>query len=124
MEKVLQIVAVFVLMMLIIQRFIRGREPAYRPFNYLTRMKPPLAVEVAQRLVQGGLEAGQTDAFIVDESRRLLFSYNVAGSLTIHWQKREMQWLAAPPNCTAMMLDPEEGRLYLEAEGFLFVYAT
>ena len=127
MEKILQIIAVFVLMMIIIHRFIRGRDPRYRPYNYLTRLKPPLAAEVGHRLMTAVLEAGQAEAFIIDEARQLLFSYSAIGSLTIHRRKedhgyKEMQWLAAPLNCTGMALDPEEGKLYLEAEGYLFVY--
>jgi hypothetical protein len=33
-----------------------------------------------------------------------------------------MQWLSAPLNCTGMALDPLDGKLYLEAGGYLFVY--
>ena len=135
MEKVLQIVAVFALMMLIINRFIRGREPRYRAYNYLTRLKPPLIAEVGQRLVTAvfgvGMEGlpGQVDAFIVDEARQLLFCYSAVGSLTIYRRKeaggfKEMQWLAAPLNCSGMALDPEDGRVYLEAGGYLFVYGA
>ena len=128
MEKILQIVAVFVVMALVIHRFIRGKEPAYRPYNYLTRLKPPVAAEVGQRLVAAVFDEG-VDAFLVDETRQLSFTYGATGSLTIHrrraeGQLKEMQWLAAPLNCTGMALDPQEGRLYLEAEGYLFVYGA
>jgi hypothetical protein len=58
----------------------------------------------------------------VDEARQLRFAYKAEGSLTIYWRAKEMQWLAAPLDCTAMALDPEDGRLYLEAGGYLFVY--
>ncbi|HEY4107558.1 hypothetical protein [Puia sp.] len=127
MEKILQIIAVFVLMMLVIHRFIRGREPAYRPYNYLSRLRPPLAMEIGGRLVAAVFQVGQVETLLVDEARQLLFSYNAAGSLTIHRRKgeeglKEMQWLAAPLDCTGMALDPEDGRLYLEAGGFLFVF--
>jgi hypothetical protein len=129
MEKILQILAVFVLMTLIIHRFIKGREPRYQPYNYLARLKPPLIAAIGQRLVTAVFEAGQTDALLVDEARQLLFAYNATGSLKIYRRKgeehvKEMQWLAAPLNCTGMALDPEEGKLYLEAEGSLFVYST
>jgi len=129
MEKVLQIIAVFVLMTLIIHRMIRGREPRFRQYNYLTRLKPPLVAEIAQRLVTAVFEAGQADAIVIDEARQLLFSYSAVGSLTIHQRKeegqlKEMQWLAAPLDCTGMALDPVEGKLYLEASGFLFVYGA
>ncbi|HEY4336053.1 MAG TPA: hypothetical protein VGM89_09150 [Puia sp.] len=122
MEKILQILAVFVLMMLIIQRFIRGREAQYQSYNYLTRLRPPLTVELGQRLVTAVFEAESGDSVLADEARQLVFSYHAAGSLTIHWREKERQWLAAPLNCTGMALDPVDGRLYLEAEGFLFVY--
>jgi hypothetical protein len=148
MEKVLQIIAVFGLLMFIINRFIRGREPRYRQYDYLTRLRPPLAPEVQQRLISAvvregmfgvGKEAvfgegkegvpGQVDAWIFDETRQLLFCYSAAGSLTIYRRKeegafKEMQSLAAPLNSSAMALDPGDGRLYLEAAGYLFVYAA
>ena len=30
---------------------IKGRDPQYHPYNYLTRLRAPLAMEVGQRLV-------------------------------------------------------------------------
>ena len=101
---------------------IKGREPQYQPYNYLTRLRAPLAVEVGQRLVTALFEAETADAVLPDEVRQLVFSYHAVGSLTIYWREKEMQWLAAPLNCTGMALDPVDGRLYLEAEGTLFVY--
>lgn len=122
MEKVLQILAVFVLMMLVIQRFIRGKEGAYRAYDYLTRLRPPLAAEIGRRMLKAVFEEGLQEVSLEDEARHLTFSYHAAGSLTIYWRKKEKQWLAAPLNCTAMALDPVDGRLYLEADGYLFVY--
>ena len=122
MEKVLQILAVFVLLALVIHRFIRGREPAYQPFDYLTRLKPPLAAAISDRLLQAVMGSAEGDVILTDEARQLEFLYSGAGSLTIYWRTKEMQWLAAPLNCTAMGIDPEEGKLYLEAEGYWFVY--
>jgi hypothetical protein len=121
-DKILEILAVFVLLSLVIHRFIRGRDPAYEPYDYLNRIRSPLAAEAGQRLFTTVLDAGQSDAFLVDEARQLRFSYSTTGSLTIHWQQKEKQWLAAPLDCTAVSLDPEDGRLYLEAGGYLFVY--
>ena len=122
MEKVLQILAVFVLLALVIHRMIRGREPVYLPYEYLTRLRPPLVEGISLRLVKAIIEDGGQDVVLADEVRQLDFLYRAEGSLTIYWRTREMQWLAAPLNCTAMALDPEDGRLYLEAEGYWFVY--
>ena len=139
MEKIIRIVIVFALLMLVVNRFIRGREPRYRPYDYLTRRKPPLPVVVEQRLIAavfGPLEGMgdhpavlQADALLVDAVNQLLFCYSAAGSLTILRQQaqghyREMQSLAVPLNCTGMALDPEESKLYFEAEGYLFVYGA
>jgi hypothetical protein len=121
-EKILQILAVFVLLALVIHRMIKGRESQYQPYNYLTRLRAPLAAEVGQRLVTALFEAETADAVLADEVRQLVFSYHATGSLTIYWREKEMQWLAAPLNCTGMALDPMDGRLYLEAEGSFFVY--
>ena len=135
MEKILQILAVFVILMLVITRFIRGREPRYRPYDYLLRRKPPLPPEVEQRLVAAVFAPGNgrypvnmtADAFLFDEVNRLLFCYSAEGALTIFKEQtaeryKEMQSLAVPLNCTAMALDPDDGKLYFEASGFLFVY--
>jgi len=99
---------------------IKGREPAYQPYNYLTRLRAPLVLEAGQRLVAAIFET--EDAVLQDEERQLSFSYHAVGSLTVYWREKEMQWLAAPLNCTSMVLDPVDGRLYLEAAGFVFVY--
>jgi hypothetical protein len=135
MEKILRILVVFVLLMVIIYRFIRGREPGYRPYGYLTRRKPPLPPEIEQRLlpaVFGSSEfpvGGDADAFLFDAASDLLFCYSSKGSLTIFRRRaeetyKEMQWLAVPLNCTGLALDPLESRLYFEAEGSLFVYGA
>ena len=122
MEKILQILAVFVLLALVIHRFIRGREPVYQPFDYLARLKPPLAAEISGRLLRAIIGDGEGDVVLADEARQLEFLYSAAGSLTIYWRTKERQWLAAPLNCTSMAIDTEDGRLYLEAEGYWFVY--
>jgi hypothetical protein len=122
MEKVLQILAVFVLLALVIHRMIKGRDPVYRPYDYLTRLRPPLNLEVSLRMVTAVIGEEPGNAVLADEARQLDFAYHAEGSLTIYWRKKEMQWLAAPLDCTAMGLDPVDGRLYLEAGGYLFVY--
>jgi len=135
MEKIFRILVVFVLLMVIISRFIRGREPAYRSYGYLTRRKPPLPAAIEQRLIPavfGSPEypvGGDADAFLFDAASDLLFCYSSKGSLTIFRRRaedtyKEMQWLAVPLNCTALALDPQESRLYFEAEGSLFVYGA
>ncbi len=152
MEKIFRILVVFVLLMVIIYRFIRGREPAYRSYGYLTRRKPPLPEVIEQRLIpavfraSGGSPAdgslvgsgagsseypvgGDADAFLFDEAANILFCYSSKGSLTIFRRRaeetyKEMQWFAAPLNCTGLALDPLESRLYFEVEGSLFVYGA
>ena len=106
MEKILQILAVFVLLALVIHRMIKGREPRYQPYNYLTRLKPPVGAGVGERLVMAVFEVESGDAVLQDEARQLHFLYKAEGSLIIHWLGKEMQWLAAPLNCTGMALDP------------------
>ena len=151
MEKIFRILIVFVLLMVIISRFIRGREPGYRPWGYLTRRKPPLPAAIEQRLIPAVFRAadgsaaglaggssdvssefpvgGDADAFLFDAAGNLLFCYSSKGSLTIFRRRaeetyKEMQWLAVPLNCTGLALDPVESRLYFEAEGALFVYTA
>jgi hypothetical protein len=141
MEKVLQILIVFVLLMLVVSRFFREREPRFRPYDYLNRLRLPLPAGVQERLIGAvfGVEEavewaklgveGYADAFLFDEDSRLLFCYSVVGRLVIYRRGakgicRQMQELAAPLDCTAMALDPADGRLYFEAGDHLFVYGA
>ena len=147
MEKILQIMAVFAVMMLVITLFFRGREARYRPYGYLRRMKPSLPEEVRQRLVAAitgpAMEDqrirfpvdGEADALLFDAETRLLFIYKASGSLVIYRQAgsqagqeagqdvyKEMQWLAAPLDCAGFYFDPDDKNLYFEAAGSLFVF--
>jgi hypothetical protein len=129
MEKILQILAVFSLLLLLIWRSIRGREERFRRLSYLTRLRPPLPEDVRRRLVVGvfGGEPGEADAYLVDEERRLVFRYRVDGKLTVHrrmadGRERELQELSVPMDCSGLAWDAEEQQLYLEEGGDLFVY--
>ena len=135
MEKVLQILIVFGLLMLLIWRSIRTREERFRRFSYLRRLRPPLAEGVAARLVAGnfGRAEGEndwlpddTDAWIWEEESRLLLCYRLDGKLTIYRRSgrsfREMQELSAPMDCTGLAWDPQERTIYLEEDGDWFVY--
>ena len=91
MEKVLQILAVFALLMLFIWRSIRGREDRFRRFSFLGRVRSPLSEGVRQRLVEGvfGTDARreafgvpeEAEAFLLDEESRMLLVYWRMGSL-------------------------------------------
>jgi len=137
MEKVLQILAVFALLMLLIWRSIRGREDRFRRFSYLARVRPPLSEEVRQRLVVGifgQAEVRETfgvtneaEAFLWDEESRMLLLYWQDGKLAIYrrmggGRNRELQELAVPMDCTGIGWDPEEQKIYLEEGGEFFVY--
>ena len=147
MEKIFQILAVFGLLMLIVRRFIKGREPRFHPYDFINRIKPPLAPEIAERLVPavfrpaeeaevpmhdgGGFESGGrypveggVDAYLLYAAGGLVFCYSAVGRLTIFRQAplRQLQELAVPLDCTAIAFDPGDERLYFEAGGYLFVY--
>ena len=137
MDKIFQILAVFALLMLIVRRFIKGREPRFHPYDYIDRIKPPLATDTARRLVPATFASledrvrypveGEVDAFLFDEAGGLLFCYSAVGRLTIFRQlpgeaSRQVQELPVPLNCTAIAFDPADGKLYFEAGGFVFVY--
>jgi hypothetical protein len=138
MDRVLQILAVFVLLMLLIWRSIRGREEQFRRFSYLARVRPPLAAEVIERLVSGvfgAVEArgpygvpDRVDAVLWDEESRMVLLYWLDGKLTINrrmagGRNRELQELAVPMDCTGMAWDPQERKIYLEEDGDWFVYS-
>lgn len=130
MDKIFQILAVFALIILLASRFIRGRGVRYQPYDYIRRFRPPLPAEVEARLkpaVSGapeGLAAGsvegQVDMSIVHDG--LVFCYGAQGRLTILRESKVRQELPVPLDCVAMALDPADGKLYLEAGGFIFVY--
>lgn len=137
MEKILQILSVFALLMLVITWFMREREEKFRRFGFLGRMKGVLqgggdlmegvfgAAEERERL---GVPDG-VDAFLFDEGSRLLFCYAMEGRLTIYRRlaggvKRELQELSVPLDCSAMWWDPQGLQLFLEEEGEWFVYGA
>lgn len=120
MERIFQILAVLGLLVLLISRFIKGREPRYRPYNYIRRFKSPLPADVETRLIAA------VDGVLSYDAEGLQFSYEAVGRLTIYRREgdkyREKQELPVPLDCTAMGLDPADGTLYFEASGFIFVY--
>ena len=130
MDRIFQIVAVFILLTLFIHRWVKGRETRFRPYDFIRRMKPPLPEGVGERLIAAvpgapeGLAEGRVDLFIVHDG--LVFCYGAEGRLTIYRQDgdkyRQRQELAVPLDCIAMALDPADENLYLEAGGFIFIY--
>lgn len=132
MEKVLQILAVFILLELVISRSIKGREPRYRPYDYIRRLKPPLPPDIEGRLIAAmpgapeGLADTGVDLFIAYEE--LVFCYNDEGRLIIYRHDgdryRQRQELPVPLDSIAMAFDAVEEQLYFEAGGFLFVYGA
>jgi hypothetical protein len=135
MEKVLQILAVFGLLMLVIWRSIRGREERFRRFSFLGRVRSPLSEGVRGRLVGGVFGAvgeayggpSDADAFLSDEDSRMVLLYWLDGKLTINrrmegGRNRELQELAVPMDCSGIAWDPGEMKIYLEEDGDYFVY--
>ena len=132
MDKIFQILVVLALLMLLVSRFIKGREPRYRPYEFIRRLRPPLPPEVGDRLIAAvpgppeGLAEGRVDLFIAHDG--LVFCYNAEGRLTIYRQDgdkyRQRQELPVPLDCIAMALDADDGKLYFEAGGFLFLYGS
>lgn len=130
MDKIFQILAVLVLLILLISRFIKGREARYRPYDYLKRLSPPLPPEIEARLKMAvigapedlatGIVEGNVDLYIADED--LVFCYGAEGRLTILSQSKVKQELPVPLACTAMALDPTDGKLYFEVGEFIFLY--
>lgn len=124
MDKVLQILIVFGLVILLIQRFIKGKVAPYIPYDFIMRLRPPLSVEVERRLIPADPVDG--DGFEITRGE-LLFYYQATGSLTIYRRRpqrrnKELQELAVPVDCTAMAMDPTENKIYFEAGGYIFVY--
>lgn len=132
MDRIFQILVVLALVMLLVSRFIKGREPRYRPYEYIRRQKPPLPEGMEERLIAGisgppeGFSEGRVDWSIDHEG--LVFCYNAEGRLTIYRREgekyRQKQELPVPLDCTAMALDPEDAKLYFEASGFIFLYGA
>jgi hypothetical protein len=137
MEKILQILVVFALLMLVVTRFIREREAKFRRFGFLGRLRGGLQGD--GELIEGvtgpaeererlGVPEG-ADAFLFDEGSRLLFCYTVGGRLTIYRRlaggvKRELQELSVPLDCSAMWWNPQDRKIFLEEEGEWFVYGA
>jgi hypothetical protein len=133
MEKVLQILAVFGLLMFVIWRSIR-KEERFRRFSYLSKLRPPLMEEIRQRLVMGVFESEgkpsgvpvDVDGYLIDEESGLILFYRMDGKLTVNRRfgggLRELQEMAVPMDCTGMAWDAQEKKIYLEEGGDFFVY--
>jgi hypothetical protein len=136
MEKILQILAVFALLMLVVRglygsgrkvppvrlsRPVEGR-PAGGWGDLMEGVFGP--AEERERL---GVPDG-VDAFLFDEGSRLLFCYTVEGRLTIYRRlaggKRELQELSVPLDCSAMWWNPQDRKIFLEEGGEWFVYGA
>jgi hypothetical protein len=144
MDKVFQILIVFGLVILLIQRFIKGKVAQYIPYDFIIRLRPPLSAEVEGRMiaaervdVEGVIgDKADEERVVGDETDvvgfemvrdDLLFYYRATGSLTIYRRSRqgrnkELQEIAVPVDCSTMAMDPLENRLYFEAGGYWFVY--
>ena len=145
MEKVLQILVVFGLLMLLIWRSIRSREERIRRFSFLLRLRPPLEERVRTRLIVGKVVTNlrvqgefpdeyesrlglpnDADAWLLDEECRLMLCYRNVGKLTIYRRSthhiRELQELPVPMDCSNLAWDPVEREIYLEEDGDWFVY--
>ena len=150
MEKVLQILAVFGLLMLLIWRSMRAREERFRRFSFLGRVKAVLEEPVSSRMIMGVfretgridvLAAGEgtqtdkegmvlpdnADGWLRDEDRKLVMSYSKEGKLTISRQTsgghfKELQEMSVPMDCTGLGWDPLDRRIYLRESGDWFVY--
>ena len=139
MEKILQILAVFALLMLVVTRFLREREEKFRRFGFLGRLKGGLPEGGDGEVMKGmsgtaedrdrlGVPDGM-DAFLFDEGNRLLFCYTIEGRMTIYRRlsggaKRELQELSVPLDCSAMWWSPQDWKLFLEEGGEWFVYGA
>jgi hypothetical protein len=150
MEKVLQILAVFGLLLLLIWRSMRAREERFRRFSFLGRIKAELDEQVNSRMVVGvfretdrseDVEAqdkargdrerigvpDNADGWLWDEDRRLVMSYSKEGKLAISRRmsgehNKELQEMSVPMDCTGLGWDPLERRIYLKESGDWFVY--
>lgn len=130
MERIFQIVAVFILLTLFIHRWVKGREVHYRPYDFIRRIRPPLPEGVEERLIAAtpgapvGLTEARVDMFIAHDG--LVFCYGAEGRLTIYRQDgdryRQRQELPVPLDSIAMAFDPADEKLYLEVSGFIFIY--
>ena len=131
MVKVLQILAVFLLLMLVVASFFREKEERFREYIFLRRLRQPLPPEVMERLLAATSEEGTDGAavlLLLEAATSRSYTYTPEGLITIVRQlidgrRQVLQELSAPVNGTAMALDPIDRKLYLEADGLLFVFA-
>ncbi len=73
MEKIFQILAVFVLLMLVITRFIRDREFKFREYIFLRRIRYPLPADISQRLLRSWLDPDAAPLPATDRENSLVF---------------------------------------------------
>ena len=136
MVKIFQLLTVFILLMLIVTWFFRSRDFAFREYIFSHRARYPLSPDIRRRLLsvvvmprvgEGSTEAEQRTPHLIDEETGLIFRCGPDEAGTLEIVRGEtgeiMQSLAAPTGITLMALDPEDKKLYIESEGFIYVFA-
>ncbi|HEY4112358.1 hypothetical protein [Puia sp.] len=166
MEKILQILVVFALIMLVVNRFIRGREQRFREYVLSGHISLPLPGDLYRELLsvvvgedviaadpdnrlffrpgpENTLVAAdkrtgvslasvamgeEIDAVLFDPLSRLIYCYSLAGLLTVLRQSgrssyRIVQRMDVPRGGMQLSLDPHSGKIYLQAEALVYVYA-
>src|ERR1700761_9412446 len=103
MVKVLQILAVFLLLMLVVASFFREKEERFREYIFLRRLRQPLPPDVIERLLAAIPEETNMNLLLFEEGTRLGYIYNPEGTITIIRQLTEgrrqvLQELPAPVN--------------------------
>lgn len=123
MEKIFKILVVFILLTLLIHKFIRGRTRKFREYVFSHRIPETPPTEDEAELLASVI-SHQGIATITDAAAGVEYNYTVDGILSIYRQGslKILQRLEVPADAYYLTVDPinEEIRLHHEEEIYIY----
>lgn len=123
MEKIIKILIVFLLLTLLIIRYIRSRERKFREYVFSHRIPETPPTEDEAELLASVI-SHQGIATITDAAAGVEYNYTIDGALTIyrHGSLKALQRLEAPADAYYLTVDPIKEEIRLHHEGEIYIY--
>ncbi|HEY4064085.1 MAG TPA: hypothetical protein VGM30_19395 [Puia sp.] len=114
MEKIFQILVVFALIMVLVTRFIRGKEQKFREYSFFGRFSFPMSGDLYRELLSVPMGMGEGMVAAADPENRLLFRPGPENSLVIADERtgEPVASVALEESADALLFDPMTRLLY------------
>jgi len=123
MEKIFKILIVFILLTLLIHKYIRGRGRKFREYIFSHRIPESPPTEDEAELL-ASIISHQGIATITDAAAGVEYNYTVDGILSIYRQGslKILQRLEVPADAYYLTVDPIKEEIHLHHEGEICIY--